>query len=47
MNLAQTVLAALQHKNIYAGTVPDHVIAKRRAANKRARTSRRINRATR
>lgn len=44
MNVAQTVLAALQHKHIYAGTVPDQVRAKRRAANKRARTSRRVNR---
>jgi hypothetical protein len=28
----------------YAGTVPQHVIARRRAANKVARRSRRINR---
>lgn len=28
-------------KHVYAGTVPPHVIAKRRAANKRARIARR------
>lgn len=41
-----SILAALnlRPRNVYAGTVPDHVIAKRRAANKVARHSRRINR---
>jgi hypothetical protein len=29
---------------VYAGTVPQHVIAKRRAANKRARAARRVHR---
>lgn len=47
MNVAQTVLASLQGKHIYGGTVPDHVIAKRRAKNKVARRARRINRAAR
>ena len=39
-------LSALNHggKHVYAGTVPQHVIAKRRAANKRAKASRRANR---
>lgn len=31
-------------KHVYGGTVPPHVIAKRRARNKAARKSRRINR---
>lgn len=47
MSIAQIVLGALQGKHIYAGTVPDHVKARRRAANKRARASRRINRGQR
>jgi hypothetical protein len=47
MNLAQTVLGALQGKHVYGGTVPDHVVAKRRARNKAARRSRRINRTSR
>lgn len=40
------MLTALNHsgKHIYAGTVPEHTIRARRAANKRARQSRRINR---
>lgn len=39
------MLAALQHtRNLYGGTVADHVIARRRAANKAARHSRRVNR---
>jgi len=40
----QNILAALQAKHVYAGTVPAHVKAKRRAANKVARASRRVNR---
>jgi hypothetical protein len=44
-NLYQvTILVALQKRAIYAGTVPAHVVAKRRAANKVARRSRRANR---
>lgn len=31
----KTILAALQGRNIYMGTVPQHVIAKRRAKNPR------------
>lgn len=43
--LASQLLFALQgNRNLYAGTVPDHVKARRRAANKAARRSRRINR---
>lgn len=43
--LQLAILNALQNgKHIYAGTVPRHVIAKRRARNKRARMSRRANR---
>lgn len=40
------VLIGLQHayRHIYAGTVPAHVIAKRRARNKMAKMSRRVNR---
>jgi hypothetical protein len=38
------ILSALQGKHIYAGTVPAHVKRRRRAANKVARRSRRINR---
>jgi len=34
-------------KHIYAGTVPPAVVARRRAANKVARKSRRANRRTR
>lgn len=41
------MLFALQRKPIYTGTVPTHVVAKRRARNKVARLSRRINRGTR
>ena len=37
-------LRALSFKHVYAGTVPAEVVAKRRAANKVARRSRRINR---
>jgi hypothetical protein len=42
-----TILGALQAtgKHVYAGTVPAKVVARRRAKNKRARMSRRINRA--
>ena len=47
MSIAELVLAAMQRKHVYAGTVPEHVKARRRAANKRARASRRINRGQR
>lgn len=40
----QSVLYALQGKHVYAGTVPAHVVARRRAKNRRARVSRRVNR---
>lgn len=41
----RALLGALQHgKHIYAGTVPTAEIARRRAANKVARISRRKNR---
>lgn len=38
------ILRALQEKSIYAGTVPAHVKARRRAANKAARHARRASR---
>lgn len=38
------ILNALQAKHIYAGTVPAAEVARRRAKNKAARRSRRINR---
>lgn len=43
---AIAVLLALPRmgKHVYSGTVPGHVKAKRRAANRVARTSRRLNR---
>ena len=43
------ILMALQNgrKHVYGGTVPAAVVAKRRAANKVARRSRRINRGAR
>lgn len=41
------VLSGLQGKHVYAGTVPAHVKAARRAANKVARVSRRRNRGQR
>lgn len=37
----QTILAGLQGRAIYGGTVPPAVVARRRAANKRARVARR------
>lgn len=40
----RVILAALQGKPLYAGTVPAHVKARRRAANKAARVARRANR---
>lgn len=42
----KTILLGLNFtgKHIYAGTVPADKVARRRAANKRARQSRRINR---
>jgi hypothetical protein len=44
-NFQARILAALQHgKHVYAGTVPAATVAKRRAKNKQARASRRINR---
>jgi hypothetical protein len=42
------ILNGLQHKRageVYQGTVPGHVTARRRKRNKAARVSRRINRA--
>lgn len=44
MSYQRAILFALQSKHIYAGTVPEAVIAKRRAKNKVARQSRRANR---
>lgn len=41
------ILNGLQTMQVYQGTVPAHVKAKRRAANKRAAASRRINRSVR
>lgn len=41
------ILRALQSKHIYMGTVPAKVKARRRAANKVARVSRRRNRGQR
>lgn len=41
------ILAALQAKPIYHGTVSADTKAARRAANKRARAARRVNRNTR
>lgn len=41
------ILRGLQPMNVYQGTVPDETVARRRAANRRARKSRRINRMTR
>lgn len=43
----RTILHALQGQHIYAGTVPAHVKARRRAKNKVARVSRRKNRGQR
>lgn len=40
----RTILAALQDKHVYQGTVPAKEKARRRAANKIARASRRANR---
>lgn len=39
-----TILGALQKRPMYAGTVPPHVKAQRRAKDKRASASRRANR---
>lgn len=41
---AAVVLNRVRGSNIYAGTVPPEVVARRRAANKRARKARRHNR---
>lgn len=42
---SRAILGGLQNsKHVYAGTVPPNVIARRRAANKVARASRRANR---
>lgn len=38
------MLLALQKKNVYAGTVGTKVIAKRRAKNRVAKQSRKVNR---
>jgi hypothetical protein len=45
----RTILVALNQtgRHIYGGTVPAHVKASRRAANKVARQSRRVNRGQR
>lgn len=40
----RVILGALQAKPLYQGTVPAHVKARRRAANKAARVARRGNR---
>lgn len=40
----KAVLRGLQFKHVYAGTVPPAVVAERRARNRAARRSRRINR---
>jgi len=40
----QLILRALQSKHVYAGTVAPATVARRRAANKTARRSRRTNR---
>lgn len=42
--LQRSILAALQSKPIYGGTVPAKDVARNRAANKVARASRRANR---
>ena len=42
MNFQRTIWSALQH--IYGGTVPKATVARRRAANRVARVSHRINR---
>ena len=39
-----SILRGLQHKTIYQGTVDPVTVQERRAANRRARRSRRINR---
>jgi hypothetical protein len=44
MDYQKTILMSLQGRNIYAGTVDPVVVKQRRAANKRARKSRMINR---
>lgn len=44
MRFQRTILTALQRKHVYAGTVPAATVARRRAKNKAARKSRRINR---
>lgn len=41
---SRAILQGLQGKHVYGGTVPAATTAKRRAANKAARASRRINR---
>ena len=38
------LLGALQGKHVYEGTVPEHVVTRRRARNKAARASRKTNR---
>jgi hypothetical protein len=44
MDFQRVILYALQRKHIYAGTVPEATVEKRRAKNKVARKQRRINR---
>lgn len=41
---AQHILSGLQGKAVYQGSVPEGVVAQRRAVNRRARAARRINR---
>ena len=40
----RAILGALQGRNVYLGSVPEPIVIKRRAANRQARKSRRINR---
>ena len=49
MNLLETtyardILRGLQRKPVFQGSVPEGVVDQRRAANRRARAARRINR---
>lgn len=43
----RAILAGLQRRPLYAGTVPPAVVARRRRANKAARVARRANRGAR
>lgn len=48
-NRGAAILAALTNRarHVYGGTVPPQTVARRRAANKAARLSRRVNRGNR